>query len=447
VKQLLGITLVIFLLSAGLTAAQKDIDMAVYPTQIVVEPGEPAKFIVTAYSPENEGGLYLFVSGKPTQWINMGTSYIDLPIADPIDVLVEFYPNDVPGTYEYEMVLQSFSYPGLKKTAPVKLVVLGAEEVGGIDNEITVGEDSIGIRLALETDVEDAVTIDFSLLSSSGKTVSTYTRTFVFGGKKNITHQIPLTDAPFSGEYTVKVDVKDSDIAFEKSFMIEPVHRVVKTEEANSGPLFEEYEIEVSNEGNAIEEDYRVSADVPTGFVVYSRQPDSCEEGECEWVIPKLNPEEAFQIVYRVQHWPLIAEGVLIAVLLGVFVLFGWNRLNVPSFKKKLEIGKDGSYTTVLEIRNAGKKITNVVVKDDVSPLFRVKDEFETVKPAVKHHEDMTELVWLLPAIEPGDHRIIHYRMTPVVKGHLKVPRAYMRYAIKGGKKAKVSTKEMHVAA
>lgn len=446
-KRLLGVTFVIFLLAASITAAQKDMAMEVYQDVIKVEPGTMAKFILTAYSPEKEGGLYLFVSGRPSHWINMGTSYIDLPIEGPITVSIDFYPNDVPGTYEYEIVVQSKTYPELKVSRTVKLIVIGAEKVEELDGEITMDSDNINIRMTLDSVIEEEVTVDFSLVSSSGKTMATYTRSFIFEGERNITHQIPLTSALFADTYTVKAAVKGTSIAVEKSFIIEPVHRIVKTAEESSNTLFHEFRLSVSNEGNVIEEDYIVKANVPTGFVTFSKQPSSCEDGECEWIISKLNPQEALQIVYRVQYWPLIAEGLLIAVLIGVFMFFGWSRLNVPAFKKSVEIGKDGSYTTVLEIRNAGKKITNVVIKDEVSPLFKVKDEFETVKPAVKHHEDTTELVWSLPVIEPGDHRIIHYRITPLVKGNLKIPKAHMRYTITGRKKSKVSTKEMHIAA
>ncbi len=446
-KRLIGVTFVMFLLAAGITAAQKDMTMEVYQDVIKVEPGTMAKFILTAYSPETEGGLYLFVSGKPSHWINMGTSYIDLPIEGPITIPIDFYPNDVPGTYEYEIVVQSKASPELKVIKTVKLIVLGADNVEGLDGEITMDDDNINIRMALDSHVEEEITVDFSLAGSSGKTMATYTRALMIEGKMNVTHQIPISAALFADTYTVKASVKDTDISFEKSFRIEPVHRIVKTEEETSSSLFKELRISVSNEGNVIEEEYRVSADVPTGFVTFSKEPSSCEEGECEWIVSKLNPQEALQIVYRVQYWPLIAEGLLIAVLIGVFMFFGWSRLNVPAFNKKVETGKDGSYTTVLEIRNAGKKITNVVIRDEVSPLFKVKDEFETVKPAVKHKEDTTELVWSLPVIEPGDHRIIHYRVTPLVKGDLKIPKAYMRYAIGGRKRSKVSTKEMHIAA
>ena len=95
----------------------------------------------------------------------------------------------------------------------------------------------------------------------------------------------------------------------------------------------------------------------------------------------------------------------------------------------------------------AGKKIKNVVIRDQVSSLFEVKGKFETVKPAIRQTEEGTELVWTLGAIEPRDHRIIHYNVRPMVNGSLRLPKAYMTYESSGGKRAKISTKEKLMAA
>lgn len=434
-------------MTASLAAAQKDLTMDLIDTELIVNPGEEAIFMLTAYSPETEGGLYIFVEGKPSHWINLGTSYIDLPIDGPVFIPIDFYPNNVPGTYEYKIFVQSMLNPEVKMGKAVTLVILGGDDIKVLGSAITMDKENINIRLEMDSIVDEEVTAEFSLISSSGVKMATYTRTFAVDGKTNITQSIPLSAAVFADTYTVRVEVKDADMLFEETFEIDPVHRIVKASEESSGALFQEYSISVSNEGNVIEEDYTVTANVPTGFVTFSVEPDNCEGGVCEWTVPKLNPEEALQIVYRVEYWPLVAQGLLIAVILGVFVFFGWNRINVPSFRKRVEIGKDGKYTTVLEIRNAGKKITNVVIKDEVSPLFKLIRKFDTVEPAIKHHEDTTELVWSLPAIEPGDHRIIHYKVTPVVEGHLKVPKAHMRYSTENGKKSKIESKGTYIAA
>jgi hypothetical protein len=133
------------------------------------------------------------------------------------------------------------------------------------------------------------------------------------------------------------------------------------------------------------------------------------------------------QIIYRIEYWPLIAEGLLIAVLVVSFFVFGLNKAYSPRLIKK--IGKRGdSYTAVLEIKNANKRLNNVVIRDYVSPLFQVKDTFETLKPAIRQTHEGTELIWTFGAIEPRDHRIIHYLLKPVISGRLMIPKASMKY-------------------
>ncbi|UCD03247.1 MAG: DUF11 domain-containing protein [Candidatus Aenigmatarchaeota archaeon] len=446
-KYLIGITIAMFLLTVSFTNAQRELTMDLIDRELIINPGEEAIFMLTAYSPETEGGLYVYVEGTPSHWINLGTSYIDLPIEEPIFIPLDFFPNNVPGTYKYTVFVQSMLKPDVKVSREVTLIVLGGEDVRGLDSEIIMDDESINIQLEIDSIVEEEITAEFSLISSSGMKMATYTRTFIVEGKSFIKHEIPLSAAVFADTYTVRAEIKDTGMVFEEMFEIEPIHRIVKTSEESSSTLFQEYRLSVANEGNVVEEDYVVTANVPTGFLTFSVEPDRCEAGVCEWSVSKLNPGEALQIVYRLEYWPLVAQGVLIAVILALFVFFGWNRINVPSFRKNIEVSKDGKYTAVLEIKNAGKKITNVVVRDEVSALFKLIRKFDTVEPAIKHHEDTTELVWSLPAIEPGDQRIIHYSMAPVVKGHLKVPKAHMRYSTESGKKSKVESKGSYLAA
>jgi hypothetical protein len=166
----------------------------------------------------------------------------------------------------------------------------------------------------------------------------------------------------------------------------------------------------------------------------------------CEWVIPTINPKDGFEITYRVEYWPLVAEGLMIAVLISAFVVFGWDRVNNPSITKRVEEGR-GTFTAVIEIRNAARKITNVTVKDFVTPLFEVDKSFEAAKPAVKHSEEGTELLWSMPELGPGEQRIIHYKMRPVINGHLRVSKASMKYSFGSGRKGKVQSGETYVAA
>ncbi len=439
-----------FLLSVSIVSAQ-DIGIEVSPLSSTVNVNERASFLVTVENgmPEWEN-FYIFVTGTPAHWVNIDTSYAEMPADSSRTLNLFFYPNDKPGEYEYEVFFQLKRDPSIKVSQKISISVLGEGESGEVKlvgHDISKGTDAVDIRMTLSTRTEQQVDVDYSLVSDSGVTVATDTRTYTVVGEKNISHRIPIMSDMVAGDYTAKASVKGTGIELQSSFTVDSMHRIVKSEEGTTTPLYEEVTITVSNEGNVIEKDYKVKAQVPTGFLSFSREPAECGDDWCEWVVGKLNPEESMQIIYRVEYWPLIAEGLVIAVLLAAFVFVGWSRATTPRLIKRLESRGDGGYTTVLEVKNAGRKINNVVIRDEVSPLFEVKGKFETLKPAIKQTDDGTELVWSLGAIEPKDHRIIHYGVKPVVNGHLKMPRAYMRFVAEGGKSSKVSSKETFLAA
>ncbi|MCK4236463.1 MAG: hypothetical protein KAX38_05040, partial [Candidatus Krumholzibacteria bacterium] len=200
--------------------------------------------------------------------------------------------------------------------------------------------------------------------------------------------------------------------------------------------------IVVSNEGNDREE-YKVTQSVPTGFITFLPPPESCEDEACEWTL-HLDPYETLEVIYRIEYWPIFLEGLVVAVLFVSFVAFTWSRINFPKLSKELRRSGKG-YTAVIEIRNAGNRITNVVVRDVVSPLFDIKEDFETLQPVVKRGEDGTELVWSLGVLNPKEHRILHYKIRPLVGGKLRLPKAYMRFLTRT-KKSKAYSNDLTVA-
>ncbi len=444
-KKILTSMFIVFLLTVSFASAM-DFSLDIAENEKITTPFNSAFFTAHVESDLQEGGLYLFIEGAPSSWISMGTSYIDMPLLDAKDIEMEFYPNDKTGVYEYTVYLQSFLDKSLKVSKDITLIVRSGEKVDDMGHSITMKDNAATVTMNLVSSQKEDITVDYILVNSGGINSAAYTKSYMIKGETQVTETLDLTGELEAGTYTLKVYVKGTTIAFDDIVKVEPVRMIVTTENDVSGSMYDEKIISVSNEGNVHEDGYTVVSTLPTGFVSFVQQPDKCENGECEWTL-SLGPKESAEIKYRVEYWPLFAEGLLIAVILGAFIIFGWNRMNVPALSKKLKTGDDGSYTAVIEIKNAGRKITNVVVRDIVSPLFKVRHEFESVKPVLKHMEDGTELVWNLPVIEPGDHRIIHYKVTPLVKGNLKVPKAYMRYVTENGKKTKVRTKDIHLAA
>jgi hypothetical protein len=437
------LALAFFLLTAAVSSAL-EMSLTVAPTEVTVQPGQAANLQVTISSNVKTGGIYLFVSGGPSNLINLGTSYISLPSKE-VKVPLVFYPNYVPGTYTYKVLAQSSAYPQLAEETQVTLNVLDSDGVILSEGKIERKGNNAIVTMVLQSEEKQDAVIEFTLTDGSGVVGATYTVTEEVEGKKTVELSFPLASV-VAGEYTARAVVKGRGIALTEKMSVDPVRMVVETQEDQGGGLYDEHKIKVSNDGNVVEDEYTIEANVPTGFVTFSQQPQKCEDGVCEWVLPAMNPRDGFEIVYRVEYWPLVAEGLMIAVLVSAFVVFGWNRVNNPSIVKRVE-ERRGTYTAVIEVRNAARKITNVTVKDFVTPLFEVDKSFEAAKPEMKHSAEGTELTWSMPELSPGEQRIIHYKMRPVINGHLRVAKASMKYTTPSGGKGRVQSGETFVAA
>jgi len=83
-------------------------------------------------------------------------------------------------------------------------------------------------------------------------------------------------------------------------------------------------------------------------------------------------------------------------------------------------------------------------VRDWVSPLANVlHHEISMLKPLVRRSDAGTELIWKLGDIRPKETRIITYPIKGLVKGSLKMPRAYIRYNKPNGKLNRIFSKPL----
>ena len=78
------------------------------------------------------------------------------------------------------------------------------------------------------------------------------------------------------------------------------------------------------------------------------------------------------------------------------------------------------------------------MVRDWVSPLASVVNQFDSVKPVIRKSDAGTELIWKLDKIDKKDDRILSYKIRTMINGEIKMPRAYIRYKNTKGEKGKV---------
>jgi len=137
---------------------------------------------------------------------------------------------------------------------------------------------------------------------------------------------------------------------------------------------------------------------------------------------------DAAVITYNISRLPLIIGSLIIVFSVAGIVGIGVVRVRTPNIKKRY-VRKRGEHLIVLEIKGSlTKELSNVLVKDRVSPLGRVVPEFEGPKPIVREGDAGTELIWRLGNLRPRSEIYLSYRIRPLVEAQLKMPRAYLMY-------------------
>ena len=85
-----------------------------------------------------------------------------------------------------------------------------------------------------------------------------------------------------------------------------------------------------------------------------------------------------------------------------------------------------------------------MIVKDRITPLAKVDEDFEGPKPVVLKSESGTELIWRLGSINPrSDSVLLTYKVNPIIEAKLKMPRAYLAYRNDDDKKFRVFSKPL----
>ena len=133
---------------------------------------------------------------------------------------------------------------------------------------------------------------------------------------------------------------------------------------------------------------------------------------------------------YRIDYLPLILLLILI-MLFAWFVLFKLRTLNVRKYILQKKTIREGTQFTVgIEIKNStGKKISNLVIKDFIPPVFAVRESVG-LRYKKKKTNYGTDLTWKLKDLKNGEERIVSYKIVPVfgLNTTMNLPNARISY-------------------
>ncbi|MBI4173236.1 MAG: hypothetical protein HY519_00785 [Candidatus Aenigmarchaeota archaeon] len=436
-KQFFSVFLVI-LLSLVLAADSYALQVAAASETIFSNIDEVAVFDVTVRNDNDYlDSFTLLVEGDSLEWMVPVDILLAIPPHAEKTTKVAFMPRKI-GAYNYRLTVSSYSYPAIASS--LDLTVTARKPETKIDKlELGKLDDGIKIKLQLSTQRPTTADVRLAIKGEAGAVVKTMR--IAKEMQQSATLELPLSLVDLeAGKYFVEAVVDSSTASAE--FQVAAVHNIQQERERVSSLLHDEITITVSNLGN-VPETYSLSEPMEGGKLTafVTKQPASCyvngEYRECAFMVENLAPKTSSQIIYRIEYWPSVAQFILAVFMLAVLAFGTVQETARPRISKAAITKPDGTRTVMLEVKNPVWKLNNVIVRDFVSPLA-VVEGFEHTKPVLRKSEAGTELIWKIGNLDSREHRILSYKVRPLVEGNIKMPRAYLRFRSSKNKRVKI---------
>jgi len=234
------------------------------------------------------------------------------------------------------------------------------------------------------------------------------------------------------GKYSVKVLVYDMDNKLidmmESQFEIAKVITIEQMSFNKASFMESTNTIKFKNSGNVESNTQYYSIFIPKilqPFVKISA--DYIKQDDLyKIIIPSLKPGQEFSFSFSVVLYPIwIVAAIIIASI--IFIYFKYYTILI----EKRIFEKEGEFKVKIQVKNARKmKLKNVVLIDRVPALFKLSKEFEFFEPKIVKKATGFELIWEIGDLNPGEERIITYKIKPIIElvGKFKLPKAILKF-------------------
>lgn len=433
----------ILLISIQVSIAQ-EFEISVEPESQNTSYREAVDYLIKINNKDSkERDFRIFVDSRPG-WATYSRELLVDANSEANTSLKIFPTNDI-GEFNFKVNVYPKENESLKKIEPFSIFVSHPDGVL-LKNDIIIKEwedGRISINLPIKTTETKDVNIIAEILSLSDEVLKTTKIDRQVNGDERVFEYLNIEDLN-AGDYKLRVRILDTNNTIIKNFSIAPISNVDVSEIKEENTFFGKVTIKIENLGNIVENNYSYFVDIPkTTPVNFLTDPfSSKDKGNIvtyEFRVNDLKPGESVEITYRLDYWQSVLLSVGVIVIVIVIILWYLNNLRKPKLKKKFIVKKKGEYTVILDIKGSFfRKLGNVVIRDWVTPLAKVQQKFESLKPVVRSSSAGTELIWKLGDIHKGEERVVHYVIKPTVSGgSLKMPKAYIRFSPEGSDKQK----------
>ncbi|MFH0949484.1 MAG: hypothetical protein V1802_03275 [Candidatus Aenigmatarchaeota archaeon] len=376
-------------------------------------------------------------------WMILDTSNPDVSKDETKKILLFFSPtlSTEISKYQVTVVVQS-AITGIKKEIPILVSVVRGDIVD-VEKISVVGDMQPTGKARFDIKVKNFRTVSVPNINVHATIYSTY-KLLDFteiidkldpGEEKTISREFSFDKYAPPGKYFAEAIVSYGNLEIPKStqrFEVASKGVIVTETQINNYLIGYSKNIKIKNVGNADEENYVHSEPISsfTSFFYIGGVPTFKTDKTYVWKFDVVKPGDEKIIAYSIDYLPLITLIILLAIAVWYF-FFKIKTVRIKKFILQKQIIKEGTEFTVgVEVaNNCTTKVENLIIKDFVPSVFKVKDTPGPL-PHKKKSEVGTELKWEIKDLIRGEERILTYKLIPVfgVHGRIKLPPASVKF-------------------
>lgn len=388
----------------------------------IAEPSSPAQFDITI---ENEGAVNhsyrLSVLSPKSSWIYY-PSNVRVPAGENRSIPLTVSPvNDsLQQRYSFDLTIGEVSSGEIQEITgffnvkqPYSVQITGLEKSGEEFYPGEVFETSITIK-----NLENELLRDYSVESAYGNKTRSETGTPILpGGQRRYSFRFRVGEDAVPGErkliYTVRAG--DEQRRFTQNIRVRKVENLSINSTRQNSILSNTVRKSISNTGNS-PSNASLTAEVPSYLAPITETSPQAEEEKVDgrtiytWK-QDLGPSESFSASYTVKYWiPALGIVLLLAGLVAI------KKIGTAVSIEKTVEEHDGEIKVMLEIENKGERtLEGLELEEFIPDIATVEERFEMNAPRIRETSEGTKLNWEVD-LEPGDQRVIQYRIKPRVE-------------------------------
>jgi hypothetical protein len=425
----------------------QDVTVTVAPGEIKSDVDINNVFQLTVTNNQGRPDIFKMVPNGPyIYWVTPTFSLIDLQSGESKTLDITIFPiGDRFGRFPFTATVTSTSNPVVSDMTsfyldvePVRINDISPEKRGG----------TVFVTMEVNSMKRRDVSFAVSVRETSGRVVSSSSFNEQIDGTQTVSSSVSVPDNLLSGTYDLFVEATADGATIKKStpLVIGEVHDMVKTRAEVDTALYREITITVRNNGNVIEDNYKVTESTSPGQLVgFITAPNDCastnQGSTCSYVVSGLAPGATAKVVYRIEYWPTLMQYIGAIIVVVAVLGFTFVHKTKPSIRKTSLARGSGMHSIVIEVKNPFlHHMSNVVVRDFVHPIANVvHEEIESLKPVVRKTEEGTELIWKLGDVKPKETRLLKYGVKSVFQGDtISSPKASIRFMNPKGKSFRI---------